>query len=74
MMKIILVTAPQEVRLARIMERDGFSRKKVLERMENQFPDFKKIPFSDYVINNENLDETLSKVEMLHGRLLDNSG
>ncbi len=71
--KIVLVTAPKEVRLDRILKRDGSPREKILERMGNQWPDSKKIPLSDFVINNENLNETRLKVKDIHDLLLDNS-
>jgi dephospho-CoA kinase len=71
--KIVLVTAPKEVRVDRILKRDGPPREKILERMGNQWPDSKKIPLSDFVINNENLNETRLKVKDIHGLLLDNS-
>jgi dephospho-CoA kinase len=48
--KIILVKAPKEVRLERIMARDNGSKEEILARMENQWDDSKKIPLSDYVI------------------------
>lgn len=53
---VILVTAPKEIRIARVMIRDGISREKVLERMANQWDDDKKAALSDYVINNSNLE------------------
>jgi dephospho-CoA kinase len=53
---VILVTAPIEVRIQRVMDRDGISRDKVLQRVENQWDDAKKIALSDYVINNINLE------------------
>lgn len=71
--KIVLVTAPKEVRLERILKRDGSQREKVLERMDNQWPDSKKIPLADFVVNNVNLSETRSKVEDIHSLLLDNN-
>lgn len=71
--KIVLVTAPEEVRINRILKRDGSPRERILERMGNQWPDSKKIPLSDFVINNENLDETRIKVKEIHSLLLDNN-
>lgn len=53
---IILVTAPQEIRLQRVMERDNISREKVLERMANQWDDAKKMEISDFIIENTDLE------------------
>ena len=54
---VILVTAPKEIRIARVMARDGVSEAQVLERMANQWDEEEKIQKSDYVIENIVLDE-----------------
>lgn len=54
--KIILVTAPKEVRVNRVMQRDGVTRDKVLERMNAQWDEEKKAGLSDYIINNIDLE------------------
>ena len=72
--KIILVTAPQEIRLERVIERDNVSKSKIMDRMGNQLDDEDKIKMSDYVIDNITLDETRSKVKEVHGLLLKDSG
>lgn len=54
--KIILVTAPKEVRINRVMQRDGVTRDKVLERMGAQWDEEKKAGLSDYIINNIDLE------------------
>ncbi|APA93117.1 dephospho-CoA kinase [Myroides odoratimimus] len=62
---VILVTAPEEVRLARVMARDGVSLDNVESIMRNQLKDSDKIPFSDYVITNINKDLVKKEVEMI---------
>ncbi|WP_025124204.1 dephospho-CoA kinase [Myroides odoratimimus] len=62
---VILVTAPEEVRLARVMERDGVSLDNVRSIMRNQLKDSDKIPFSDYVITNINKDLVKKEVKMI---------
>lgn len=69
---IILVTAPIEKRIERVVARDGASRKKVLDRLKNQLDDDAKTPFSDYVLENTELDKTKSKVAEIHNALLNN--
>lgn len=71
--KIITVTASEETRINRVMQRDKTSRDQVLDRIKNQWTDSQKISKSDYVILNENLDktkiqfkETLKKLKNLH--------
>ena len=53
---IILVTAPDELRIKRVIMRDGITRNKVLMRMANQWDDQKKAAMSDYIINNTDLE------------------
>ncbi|KGO90772.1 dephospho-CoA kinase [Flavobacterium suncheonense] len=61
--KIILVTAPEDVKIDRVMKRDKVSKGQVLERMKNQWSDEKKIPLSDYVIQNIDLETAIKKTE-----------
>ncbi|MPT35957.1 MAG: dephospho-CoA kinase, partial [Flavobacterium sp.] len=63
--KIILVTAPQDIRIERVMNRDKVSREQVLDRMKNQWDDAKKAEFSDYIIDNTDLSVSLKQVELI---------
>jgi len=54
---IILVTAPKELRIKRVIERDGTTKEKVLERMNAQWDDEKKAALSDYIIINTEIEE-----------------
>ncbi|MDD4197898.1 MAG: dephospho-CoA kinase [Paludibacter sp.] len=51
--KIILVTASEDIRIQRVMHRDGISREQVLSRIKNQIPDTEKALKSDLVINTD---------------------
>lgn len=68
--KNILVTAPLETRLERVMKRDGATREAVLARMQHQWPDEQKIPLADFVIENIDLEETRKQVNSLHKQLI----
>lgn len=50
----ILITAPREERIQRVIKRDGNSRKSVEERMKNQFPEKRKSKMADIVLMNDN--------------------
>jgi dephospho-CoA kinase len=50
---IITVTAPEELRMERIMKRDRVSEKEVRVRMKNQWPEADKIKNADWVIRND---------------------
>lgn len=69
--KVILVTAPEEVRIQRVMARDGFTRAATELRLQAQLPDSKKIARSDYVIHNDSsLEELRAQVEDVYKRVL----
>ncbi|QXP57952.1 dephospho-CoA kinase [Cellulophaga sp. HaHa_2_95] len=68
--KIILVTAPESVRIQRVTSRDTISETKVKERIANQWADDKKAALSDFVINNLELDKTTVLVAEIHKQLL----
>ncbi len=60
--RVIVVTAPQEVRIQRVMQRDGITREKVLEWMERQLPQDEVRKRADYEIVNDgvaDIDEQL---------------
>ena len=50
--KLLLVTADMEVRLARIMQRDGCTRQQALDRVASQMPDEEKNRYADIVLDN----------------------
>ena len=51
--KTIVVTAPEEVRIQRVMQRDNISREKVLEWMQRQLPQEEVRHRADYEIVND---------------------
>jgi len=51
--KNLLVVAPKHARMQRVMARDGISELEFERRLANQWPDEKKIPLADFVIDNE---------------------
>ncbi len=68
--KIILITAPQQSRIQRIMDRDASSKEEIITRMKNQWSDSKKRELSDYVIENIDLETTEIKVKEIHNLIL----
>lgn len=61
--KVILITAPEEIRIERAMKRDNLTKKDILVRINNQLPDSKKKELSDFVIENINLENTFLKID-----------
>ncbi|MDR2291957.1 MAG: dephospho-CoA kinase [Prevotellaceae bacterium] len=50
--KIIVVNAPQDLRIMRIMNRDKQPYQKIMKRMENQMNDEQRNASADFIINN----------------------
>ena len=59
----ILVTAPLEKRIERVMERDKVSKEQVLDRMKNQWTDDQRKEYSDFVIENETITSAKEQVD-----------
>ena len=68
---ILLVQADLEMRINRVISRDGVVKKDVVARIENQLPEIEKQKFSDYTIfNNSSLKELAFKVKETHNEIL----
>lgn len=63
--KIILVTAPKETRIQRVMKRDNVTKEAVEARMANQWEDEKKIALSDFIIQNTNAQEAKNAADKI---------
>ncbi len=61
--KVILVTAPEAIRIQRTMLRDNISQEAILNRIQNQLSDAEKIQKSDFVISNIDVKETYSQTD-----------
>ena len=63
--RVIVVTAPEEVRIHRVMQRDGITREKVLQWMQRQWPQEEVRCRADYEIVNDgmaDIDEQLDRI------------
>ena len=68
--KIILVRAPKEDRVKRIINRDKCNRQDAINRINNQIADYDKIDQCDFIIDNINLEEIPNKVLKIHNSIL----
>lgn len=64
--KVIVVSAPAEMRIARVMQRNGISRAEVLERMKNQWSEEEKLSRADYVIYNNLRQSVIKQILAIH--------
>ena len=67
---IILVYAPTELRIKRIMKRDNCSENEVLKRMNSQFSDEEKYQLTEFRVLNDGQTPLLAQVEKIILNLL----
>lgn len=66
----LLITAPETLRINRVIDRDGVDTKAVKLRMQQQWEDEKKIPLADWVIENIDWEKTLHQLRSLSTKFL----
>lgn len=69
--KTILVVAPKEVRIARVMSRDKATKEEILARISKQLPDSEKIPLADFIILNDGKAPLVPQILKIHDRLVE---
>lgn len=67
--QVIVVTAPDEVRIQRVMQRDHISREKVLQWMERQWPQQEVVRRADYQIVNDGSADISHQLKELMERI-----
>lgn len=65
----ILVTAPEDICISRVMSRDGISREMVNNRIQNQWSQEKKQELADYEIINDGISMVIPQVFAIHREL-----
>jgi dephospho-CoA kinase len=68
--KTILVTAPLEERINRVILRDKTNKEAIVQRINNQWTDEKKAELASFIIHNSNTDRLLPQVLNIHQQLL----
>ena len=63
--KVIMITAPEEIRIERAMKRDNIDRESVLSRIKNQLPEEEKIKMSNFVVYNTDLQNTFTQIDQI---------
>lgn len=67
----ILMTAPEELRIQRVMKRDGTDREQVISRIRNQWPEEKKRELADFIITNDESTFLTTQVLDVHKKILE---
>ncbi|WP_422860156.1 dephospho-CoA kinase [Flagellimonas sp. S174] len=63
---IVLVTAPEEIRVKRVIKRDKSNASDVIQRIENQMEDKDKVDMAHFYVENIDLETTQNKVLEIH--------
>ena len=63
--RVVVVTAPEEVRLQRIMQRDGISREQALQWLSRQWPQERVRQLADFEIVNDGLTDIAKQLNII---------
>jgi dephospho-CoA kinase len=72
--KLIVVTAPEEIRIERVIKRDNSTLEQVQARIKNQMSETKKVALADFVIDNSGQVLLTHQVWKIHQQLVEISG
>jgi methionine-gamma-lyase len=67
---MIVVVAPEAVRIARVVARDGLTHEQVEARLRNQLPDAQRVARAHFVINNDGIEPLEPQIAAIHQQLL----
>jgi len=69
--KVILITASEDVRIKRVLKRDGISLEQVRARMLHQLSDDAKLPKADFVIHTDDDIPLFEKMKKILGEIIE---
>lgn len=72
--RLVLVTAPEDVRIHRVMLRDATSKEEVVQRISKQWIDADKRKFADFEIVNDGTQALLRQIEEMLAYLTSSQG
>ena len=67
---MVLVTAPENIRVERVMHRDAINEAAVKDRMKNQWSDVEKKAIADFEIVNDGTTPLIVQVMEIHNKIL----
>lgn len=68
---VVVVSAPDDLRVDRVMKRDGVSKEEVLERMAKQMPQKEKDRLADHLIMNDGRTSLIEQVQSTHRDIME---
>jgi dephospho-CoA kinase len=70
----IVVTAPTDMRIARVIQRDGITYAEAQSREAKQMPQEQKQQLASYTINNDNTELVIPQALAIHQELIAQTG
>ncbi len=67
---IVLIIAPLEIRIDRVVRRDGIKHEEVRSRIASQMSDEERIPLSDFLIFNDEQSMVVNQVMAFHEKII----
>lgn len=67
---LVLVTAPKELRLKRVVKRDGSKPEDIENRMKAQWTDEEKLGYATFVVKNDDCEPVIPQILQIHNALL----
>lgn len=68
--RLIVVSAPEDLRIQRVMQRDGLTETQVKDRISKQLPEAKKLELADFVIINDGKKLLLPQIWNIHQAII----
>ena len=68
--KVIFVSAPENLMIKRVVERDGVSNEDVIKRLKNQWSSERKAGLADFIIYNDEIQLIIPQVLKIHNRFI----
>lgn len=72
--RIVVVSAPEELRIQRVMQRDKADRSSVMARIASQVDEQERVRISDYMVRNDDEQLVIPQVLAIHRELLQLAG
>ncbi len=67
---LIVVSAPENIRVQRVMHRDGIGEEQVRARMRMQLPESEKLALADFVIMNDGNHSLIPQIWHIHRQIM----
>lgn len=67
---VIGIYAPEDIRIARVMQRNNITREEVVQRINNQIDDNIKMKLCDFVVYNDEQSSVVKQILEIHNKII----